>query len=296
MSDVTITATRNGPYHVQGKVKIVDAYQKAGAIVAMTGDGVNDAPSLKEADIGVAMGSGSDVAKDVADLVLLDDNYQTIVAAINEGRRIAENLRKVITYFLSSVLDELFLIGGALLFVLPLPLTAIQILWVNFFTDSFPAIALAFEDGIDYLLQRPARRREGLIDGEMRFLITLIGIPSSALLFGIYFYLLRIGTAPMLAQTFTFATFGTYSLFLVFAVRSLQRSIFTFNPISNPYLVAGTSLGIVCMVAAIYLPSLQRLLHTTALPLPWLLAVGGIGLLNILAIEAGKWWFNRNHR
>ena len=122
----------------EGKVKMVKAYQDIGETVAMTGDGINDAPSLKQADIGIAMGSGTDVAKDVAELVLLDDNYNTIISAINEGRRTMENVRKVIVYLLSSILDELILIGGSLLIGLNLPMNAIQILWVNFFTDSFP--------------------------------------------------------------------------------------------------------------------------------------------------------------
>lgn len=280
----------------EGKVKIVLAYQQMGEIVAMTGDGINDAPSLKQADIGVAMGSGSDVAKDVADLVLLDNNYQTIIEAINEGRRTMENLKKVLVYLLSSVLDELFLIGGSLLFGLALPLTAIQILWVNFFTDSFPAIALAFEDGIDYLLLRPSRARGELIDKQMRFLISIIGIPTSALLFGIYYYMLKLGFDPAMTRTFIFASFGTYSLFLVFAVRSLHRSIFSYNPFSNPYLLAGNAVGLTCMMGAIYLPALQRALHTVALPPLWLLGILAIGIGNILAIETGKWWFNGNQQ
>lgn len=277
----------------EGKVKIVLAYQQAGETVAMTGDGINDAPSLKQADIGVAMGSGSDVAKDVADLVLLDNNYQTIIEAINEGRRTMENLKKVLVYLLSSVLDELILIGGSLVFGLPLPLTAIQILWVNFFTDSFPAIALAFEDGIDYLLMRPSKARGELIDKPMRFLIFVIGIPTSALLFGIYYWMIKSGFDPAVAKTFIFAAFGTYSLFLVFAVRSLHKSIFSFNPFSNPYILAGTSIGIVCMLGAIYLPLLQRALHTVSIPPIWLTGVLAIGLINILSIEIGKWWLNR---
>lgn len=278
----------------EGKVKIVLAYQQLGEIVAMTGDGINDAPSLKQADIGVAMGSGSDVAKDVADLVLLDNNYQTIIEAINEGRRTMENLKKVLVYLLSSVLDELILIGGSLVFGLPLPLTAIQILWVNFFTDSFPAISLAFEDGIDYLLMRPSRARGELIDKPMRFLILAIGLPTSALLFGIYYLMIKAGFDPAMTRTFIFAAFGTYSLFLVFAVRSLHKSIFSYNPVSNPYILAGTTIGIGCMMAAIYLPFLQRALNTVALPPVWLIGVLAIGLANILSIELGKWWLNRN--
>ncbi|MDE2001337.1 MAG: HAD-IC family P-type ATPase [Patescibacteria group bacterium] len=277
----------------EGKVKIVEAYQETGAIVAMTGDGINDAPSLKKADIGVAMGSGSDVAKDVAELVLLDDNYHTIVAAINEGRRTVENIRKVIVYLLSSVFDELFLIGGSLLFGFALPLNAIQILWVNFFTDSFPAIALGFEDGIDHLLRREGPRHAGILNRETRFLVFIIGIPTSALLFALYAFLLNAGFDPAIVRSFMFVSFGTYSLFLVFAVRSLHRSIFRYNPLSNRYLALGTGIGLVFTVAGVYVAPLQNLLHTTALPPVWLLGVLGVGIVNILSIEFGKWWVHR---
>ena len=129
------------------KMMIVKTLQEMGEVVAMTGDGVNDAPSIRQADIGIAMGSGTEVSRDVADLVLLDDNFETIVAAVEEGRQILKNIRKVLVYLLSSVFDELLLIGGALAVGLPLPLNALQILYVNFFSDSFPAIAFAFEKG-----------------------------------------------------------------------------------------------------------------------------------------------------
>ncbi len=272
----------------EGKVKIVKGFQELGAIVAMTGDGINDAPSLKQADIGVAMGSGADVAKDVSELVLLDNNYETIVTAINEGRRIMENIRKVIVYLLSDVMDELFLIGGALLVGLPLPLNAVQILWVNLIEDSFPSIALAFEDHFDYLSGRPKKITSGLLDKEMKFLIFAIGIPTSALLLGLYAVLLKLGLDPVLVRTFIFASFGTYSLFLMFAVRSLRKSIFTYNPFSNIYLDASVVVGLALIALAIYLPFFQSILKTVALPPLWLLGVLAVGLANILAVEIGK--------
>ncbi|MDP3729599.1 MAG: HAD-IC family P-type ATPase [bacterium] len=278
----------------EGKVKIAKAFQQAGEIVAMTGDGINDAPSLKQADIGIAMGSGTDVAKDVAELVLLDDNYQTIVAAIAEGRRTMENVRKVIIYLLSSIFDELVLVGGALIIGVPLPLTALQILWVNFFTDSFPAIALAFEDGVDHLLDKPRNLGKGIIDPEMRFLIFAIGAPSSFILLGLYLLFIWLGIDPALAGTFIFASFGTYSLFLVYAVRSLKKSILSYNPFSNPYLIIATSIGLILMVSALYVPFLQKILGTVPLSPLWLLGVVGIGVMNIVGIEFGKWVINRH--
>ncbi|MDD5547459.1 MAG: HAD-IC family P-type ATPase [Candidatus Pacebacteria bacterium] len=272
----------------EGKLKIAKAYQEMGEVVAMTGDGVNDAPSLKQANIGVAMGSGTDVAKDVADLVLLDNNFKTIVSAIEEGRRIISNIRKALVYLLSDLVDELFLIGGSLVLGIGLPLNAIQILWVNFFTDSFPAIALAFEDHVDYLKQKNRKLKEGLIDGEMKFLIAIVAVPTTILLFVLYVGLLNLGYDLMLVKTFIFAAFGSWSLFLVFSIRSLHKSIFKYNPFSNKELLIGTGIGFISMTAAIYVPFLQNFLETVSLPPLWLLGVIGVGILNILLIETGK--------
>lgn len=270
------------------KFHIAKLFQDAGEIVAMTGDGVNDAPGIKQADIGIAMGSGTEVAQSVADLVLLDDNFETIIAAIEEGRQILKNIRKVLVYLLSSVMDALILIGGSLLTGLPLPLNALQILWVNFFTDSFPAVAFAFEKDFGGLGRQPKKSGAKLFDPLMKFLIIAIGLLTSALLFGIYFIMTRLGYDETIVRTFIFGAFGTYTLLVAFSVRSLDKSIFSYPLFSNPYLTAGTAIGFVLMAAAIYLPGLQTLFDTTALPLNWAIGVIAVGFLNIALIEGAK--------
>lgn len=270
------------------KVAIVQKYQQQGEIVAVTGDGVNDAPALKAADIGIAVGSGTDVAKSVADLVILDDNFETIVAAIEEGRRIVDNIRKAMVYLFSNVFDGLFLIGGSLLLGLALPLNALQILFVNFFVDSFPAVAFAFERGIDGIGPRPRSLREGLFDPTMKFMTLIIGGLTSVLLFGLYALLLKFGFDEMLVRTFIFGSFATYTLFLAFAVRSLDKSILAYNPFSNWYLTGGVALGVAATLAVIYTPFFQSIFNTVPLPPVWLAGVLGVGVVNIAAIEVGK--------
>jgi len=275
------------------KMRVVKAFQELGEVVAMTGDGVNDAPSIKQANIGIAMGSGTEVARDVADLVLLDDNFETIAASVEEGRQVLNNIRKVLVYLLSSVTDELLLIGGALITGLALPLNALQILWVNFFTDSFPAVAFAFEKNIDGLVRRPQSIKSGLFDPLMKFLILFIGLSTSALLFVLYWLLLRVGFPEEIVRTFIFASFGSYTLFLTLSIRSLEKSIFEYPLLSNRYLVMGIGIGIIMMGAAIYVPFLQSLFGTVFLPFYWVLGVVLIGILNIVAIEVGKMIFRR---
>lgn len=278
----------------QDKVRIAQAYKKMGETVAMTGDGVNDAPSMQAVDIGVAVGSGTDVAKDVADLVLLDDNFHTLVAAIEEGRRIISNIRKVTVYLLSDSLDEVILIGASLVAGFPLPLTALQILWVNLFSDSFPALAFAFERNSDDVGRVSRAKRQPIWGSEVKFLILVVGVATSALLFVVYWWMLRhTSFDEQVIRTFIFASFGVYTLFVAFPLRNLRKSIFTFNPLSNKYLNVGVVLGILLMALAIYVPPLQKILGTTALSAPWLLGIAVIILINIFAIEITKFIFSK---
>ncbi|MBU4348193.1 HAD-IC family P-type ATPase [Patescibacteria group bacterium] len=276
-----------------GKLKIVKAFQETGEVVAMTGDGINDAPSLRQANIGVAMGSGSDVAKETADLVLLDDNYKTIVSAIEEGRRITENTRKVIVYLLISLLDELVLIGGAIILGLSLPINALQILWINFFSDSFPAIAFAFEDHFNLLLKKPKKSFNKLITKEMKFLIVTVGLITSFALIAIYYILLKMNFDPLTVRTFIFASLGSYSLFSVFSIRNMRESILSYNPLSNIYILGGVLVGILLMTIAIYVPFFQNILGTTALSSSWLLGALGMIIINMGLLELGKYINNK---
>ena len=199
-------------------------------------------------------------------------------------------------YLLSSVTDELVLIGGSILIGVPLPLNALQILWVNFFTDSFPAVAFAFEKDKDRLFQKPSGKGMVLFNPLMKFLILIIGVSTSALLFAIYLILLRMGFDPALVTTFIFAAFGTYTLILAFSVKSLDKSIFSYSLFSNKYLTSAIALGLILMAAAIYVPVLQTLFNTIALPFSWVVGIVLVGILNLILIEVAKWVFRRFKR
>ncbi len=276
----------------EDKARIAKLYKSLGEIVAMTGDGVNDAPALKEADIGVAVGSGTDVAKGAADIIILDDNFETIVAAVEEGRRTLHNIKKVIVYLFSNVFDGLIVIGGCLILGIPIPLNPAQILWINFFLDSFPGIALGFENGIDHLRDKPHKKGD-LIDPTMKFLIFVIGVFTSLCLLFIYIALLKTDFDRDLIRTFIFASFSLYTLFLIFSVKDLKENIFSYNPFSNKYLNTAVVGGFVFTFAAIYLPPLQKALGTVSLPPIWLLGVSAFGLVNIFLVELAKLFFRK---
>ena len=270
------------------KLRVAHLLQRQGEVVAMTGDGVNDAPSLRAVAIGVALGSGSDVAKSAADLVLLNDTFATIVAAISEGRRILSNIRKSFVYLMSNSLDEVILISGALLFALPLPLTALQIIWVNLFTGSIPALALAFDTNDDTSGPRNKYDDHAVFTTEVKVLTIGVGILTSILLFILYAGLLAVGIETEIARSLLFISFASYILVAAYSFRSLRQPLFTFPTFNNTYLNVSVLVSGILIITTVTVPFMQSLFSVTTPPLSLLWIVGVWLVASIALVEGAK--------
>jgi Ca2+-transporting ATPase len=277
---------RTSPSH---KLKIVEALQRNGEVVAMTGDGVNDAPALKKADIGIVVSTASDVSKETADMVLLNDDFSTIVAAVEEGRGIFANLRKVLLYLLSDSFSEVILVVGSLVLGLPLPITAAQILWVNLANDGLPNLALTVDPKEEGLLsKKPRRPEEPIVDKQMAVLIGLVSVVTGTLVLLGYMWYLSMGVGVDKARTVAFAMLGVDSLFYVFSCRSLHKPIWKDVPWKNPWLLGAVGMGLMIQLAAIYLPILQRMLHTVALEVSDWGVILAFSVVVVMTIELTK--------
>jgi Ca2+-transporting ATPase len=258
---------RVSPEH---KLRAVRAWKRRGEIAAMTGDGVNDAPAVKEADIGVAMGiTGTDVTKEVSDMVITDDNFASIVAAVEEGRGIYDNIRKFIHFLLSCNLGEILVMFVTALFGYPVPLLPIQILWVNLVTDGLPALALGVDPVDPNVMERPPRDpQEPVVTGARGWLIGLQGAFIAACSLGAYFFVLLYEKEGIeRARTAALATLACTQLFHAFSCRSMRHSIFKLRFSTNPQLVGAVVLSFLLQMAIIYVPFFQPIFKTMPLSL-----------------------------
>ena len=285
------------------KIRIVKAWQKKGEIVAMTGDGVNDAPALKAADIGCAMGvTGTDVAKGAADMVLTDDNFATIVTAVKEGRGIFDNIRKSVYFLLSCNLGEVMAVFVSMLIWNTSPLLPIQLLWINLVTDSLPALALGVEPAeYDIMKRKPRPKNEGIFSGGMGIVCALQGVMFCAITVIAYLlgrtHFFSGGDDPVMGQTMGFAVLAFSQLFHAFNARS-RHSLFRIGFFSNLRMLGAFAVSALIMLAALLIPPLQTLFGLTALPLHEWEWIVGLSLSPIVVVELSKFgiWVYRKFK
>jgi Ca2+-transporting ATPase len=277
------------------KLRIVEAWKAHGAIVAMTGDGVNDAPALQRADVGVAMGLvGTDVSREAADMVLTDDDFSTIVDAVEEGRRIYDSIRRFVRYLLTTNSGELWVMFLAPLVGLPVPLAPIQILWINLVTDGPPAIALGLEPAEPDTMRRPPRPPQQSILAEglwqhavwVGLLMAAVVVPLQAVA--------RATDRPW--QTMVFTTLAFLQLGHALAVRSERRSSFRLGVRTNPWIVLTVAASAVAQLATVYVPALHGVFGTESLAAGELAVVVAVSSTALLATELEKWLRRRSAR
>ena len=284
---------RVSPEH---KVRIVKAIQKSGNIVAMTGDGVNDAPALKNADIGVAMGiTGTDVSKEAADMILTDDNFSSIVNAVEEGRIIYSNIRKFVGFLLSCNIGEILIILVSMIANWGIPLVPIQLLWVNLITDSFPAFALGMEKGEKNIMGNlPRAKDEPIVDKKMRLSIIFqsIGLTISVLIaYRLGYYLGikgAVNDAWILARTFAFSTLILGEMLRAFSARREDEFLWKYKIFSNKFLNISVIIAVLLLVTVLYLPGLQVIFKTSALSMGQIAIVLGLSIIPLMFGEISK--------
>jgi len=290
-ADAISVYARVSPAH---KLRVVEALQTRGHVVAMTGDGVNDAPALKRADIGVAMGvTGTDVAKEASAMTLTDDNFASIVAAVEEGRGIFGNIKKYLMFLLSSNVGEIGLMAGATLAGLPLPLTAVQILYVNLATDGLPALALAVDPPEADLMWRPPRNpRAGVFTRPIVTLMLIGGAWSALVNLGLFAWLLHSGLGTGEAMAMTFVSLVIIQFWNAYNFRSDRLSAFK-RPFANKWLNLAVAWELALLLLVIYLPFLQTPFSTFDMqPAQWAIVIG-LSLTIVPAMEAAKWMQRR---
>jgi len=274
------------------KLHIVRVLKDNNEIVAMTGDGVNDSPALKSADIGIAVGSGTEVAKAASDIILINNSFTIITDAIKEGRRIIDNLKKIVSYLLSTGFSEILLIGSSLVVGAPLPLLPAQILWANIVEEGFMSFSFAFEKAESGVMKRSPRENisKQILTKKVKHLIAIISIVTGVFLTALFFLLRSMNLPIEEIRTFMFVALSLDSIFFAFSFKSLHAPVWRVSIFSNKYLFAALAISITLLISAVTFPPLKNILSLVSLTNVEMLALLGIGIFNLFLIEVTKYF------